>query len=144
MNTGIGWPTSVALDSRKRIYVTNPSIERSNNSSVNVYPSLANLAKQPDYPNVRPIATISGVRTKLTNPKAIALDSMGSIYVLNVSANQAGGTMVSGDSVSITVYRSLGDRTGNLDEAPLATIAGPNTKLDMGPMDIAVWGRVYN
>ena len=111
---------------------------------MNVYPSLADLAKQPDYPNVRPIATISGVRTKLTNPEAIALDSMGSIYVLNVSANQASGALAPRDSASITVYRSVGDRTGNLDGAPLATIAGPNTKLDMGAMNIAVWGRVYN
>jgi len=100
-------------------------------------PAQVSLSSLPDYPNVKPIATISGSHTGIDHPRAIAFDSAGRIYVLN--AETPG---LPGGSGSITVYRPLGymPTGGNLDEAPIATIAGPDTRLDMNPMGIAVWG----
>jgi hypothetical protein len=134
-NTGINSPSSIELDSIGRIYVANPGAGKSENDSVNVYPPLQSLSSGPDYPNVRPLATISGGRTKLAYPQTVALDSTGRIYVLNVYQDLS---LPSG-YCSITVYPPLGSKTGILDETPLATIAGPDTKLDMVPMGIAVW-----
>jgi hypothetical protein len=110
------------------------------NGSVAVYPALAKLDSEPAYPYVKPLATIVGAKTNLAHPQALALDRRGRIYVLN--ANEWSGKP--GDHGSVTVYPFLGDRTGILDETPIATIAGPDTKLDMGPMDIAVWDPGVN
>ncbi len=124
-------PNVVSLDSVGRIYVLNSGATPSEKASVEVYPTLAKLRSDPDYPNVKPVAKIVGAKTKLAHPQAIALDSMDRIYVLNCSQ--------ASDSHSITVYPPLGNRTGKFDETPLVNIAGPDTKLDMSPVGIAVW-----
>jgi hypothetical protein len=62
----------------------------------------------------------------------VALDADEFIYVLNEGLVDIG---------TITVYRPLGDRTGDLDLAPVITIAGGNTGLDASPWGIAVRSR---
>jgi sugar lactone lactonase YvrE len=138
---------NIALDSVGRIYVANGEVADSEQGSVEIFPGLTSqgskpgepaqigLSSLPGYPNVKPIATISGAHTGIDHPRAIAFDSAGRIYVLN---SQTPG--LPGGSGSITIYRPLGYLpTGNLDETPIATIAGPETKLDMVPTGIAVW-----
>ena len=73
-----------------------------------VHPPLASLLSEPDYPNVTPIATISGSNTGLYVPGGIALDSSANIYVADYEAN------------SVFVYSALGSSTGLLNEAPSA------------------------
>jgi hypothetical protein len=55
--------------------------------------------------------------TGLDGPLGMALDSIGNIYV----ANQSGGPAFYG---SVTVYPSLVNSTGTLNESPIATIVG--------------------
>jgi sugar lactone lactonase YvrE len=78
--------------------------------------------------NVPPLATISGSRTELESPLAIAVDSRGTIYVTNVTDK------------GITIYAP--GSNGNV--APIATISGGNTGL-AGPTGIAVdsIGKIY-
>ena len=120
----LGLGIGIALDSLGRIYVANSGGGFLHGGSVTVYPSLANLSEQPGYPDVKPIATISGVDTKLAHPQAIALDSLGRIYVLSQD------TDARPEIDRIAVYPALGDRAGNLDEPPIATIEGSNTEVD--------------
>ena len=119
-NTGLCYPYGIALDSSGNIYVADEGA-----ASVFVYPPLASLPSQPNYPNVTPIATISGNQTGLSGPYGIALDSNRNIYVADLSAN------------SVFTYPALGSSTGLLNEAPTATISGPLTELGE-PQFIAV------
>jgi sugar lactone lactonase YvrE len=124
-NTGLNVPAGVALDSSGRIYVTNDDIG-GNAQSVTVYP-----ANPSGTLNEAPLATITGGATGLTDPIGITVDASGKIYV----ANEAG---------SVFVYAAIPGGGGTLDEAPLATIAGPSTTL-REPLDVAVGsnGDVY-
>ena len=63
-----------------------------------------------------PISTISGPSTGLSEPKGIALDSHGNIYVTN---------RVGFSGASVTEYAS--GSNGNV--TPVATISGPFTEL---------------
>ncbi len=115
------YPTGIARDSSGRIYVTNPST-----NTVAIY--------LPDATgNVPPVAIVGGSKTRLGNPSAIALDRNGNIYVLNSA------------TAAITVYASFGvfdtgsGPTPPLNQAPMAVIAGPKTKLKQ-PIAIAVDG----
>ncbi len=119
-NTGLCYPYGIALDSSGNIYVADEGA-----ASVFVFPPLASLPSQPNYPNVRPIATISGSNTGLSGPYGIALDSSGNIYVADLSAN------------SVFAYPPLGSSTGLLNESPTGTISGPLTELGE-PQFIAV------
>jgi DNA-binding beta-propeller fold protein YncE len=119
-STGLCYPYGIALDSSGNIYVADGGA-----ASVFVYPPLASLPSQPNYPNVTPIATISGNQTGLSGPYGIALDSNRNIYVADFSAN------------SVFTYPALGSSTGLLNEAPTATISGPLTELGE-PQFIAV------
>jgi sugar lactone lactonase YvrE len=137
----------IALDRLGRIYVANGGAVPSDRGSVDIYPGLSmpgykpgapaqiSLLTQPGYPDVRPVATISGARSGIDHPQAIAVDYLGRIYVLN---SETPGLPGSG---SITVYGGLPDllNGSNFSQTPIATIAGPDTKLDMSPMGIAVW-----
>ena len=78
--------------------------------------------------NVRPLATISGPRTELADPRSIAIDSRGAIYVTNISAK------------GVTIYAP--GSNGNV--APIGTISGTNTGL-AGLSGIAVdsAGKIY-
>ncbi|MGD0290937.1 MAG: NHL repeat-containing protein [Candidatus Binataceae bacterium] len=102
-------PRGIARDASGRIYISN-----SDSNTVTVYAATANG-------NVPPIAVIGGSNTRLANPIGIALDTSGKIYVLNSAEYPKG---------NITVYAPLGIGTGILNEAPIATIAGPKTMLD--------------
>ena len=118
--TGLSEPQFAAVDANGNIYVTNPI-----SMSVTIYAKGSNG-------NVAPFATIGGSNTGLNFPEGIALDSSGKIYVTNCAAcNGNTGTP------SITVYAALGNSTGLLNEAPIATITGSNTGL-MSPEGIAV------
>jgi len=114
-STGLCYPYGIALDSSGNIYVADEGA-----ASVFVYPPLASLPSQPNYPNVTPIATISGSNTGLSGPYGIALDSSGNIYVADLSA------------ASVFVYpplASLPSQPNYPNVAPAATISGPLTEL---------------
>jgi tripartite motif-containing protein 71 len=113
-NTGLAFPSGIALDGNGNIYVSNKA-----NDSITIYAAGSNG-------NVAPMATISGSNTGLDTPSAIALDSTGIIYVTNEGGFE-------GDGDSVTVY-SAGSN-GNV--SPGLTIAGPATQLAR-PQGIAV------
>ena len=81
-----------------------------------------------------PTATISGSNTGLVIPFGVAVDANGKIYVANAACCGSGG--------SVSVYAA--NPSGALNEAPLATITGSNTGLDI-PVNIAVdaHGTIY-
>ncbi len=123
LTTDITLPTSIAKDASGKLYLTN-----SGTNTVTVYAGNANG-------NVQPIAVIGGSNTQLANPTGIALDADEKIYVLNSTEYPNG---------DITVYPPLGNRTGTINEAPTATIAGSKTVLDE-PTAIALdaHGNIY-
>jgi sugar lactone lactonase YvrE/cell division septation protein DedD len=116
-DTGLCYPVGIALDSSGNIYVADEGA-----ASVFVYPPLASLPTQANYPDVTPIATISGSNTGLISPYGIAFDSSGNIYVADDGAPDAYPTPI---FPSVFVY-SAGS-TGNV--APTSTISGPLTEL---------------
>jgi hypothetical protein len=105
---------------KNELYVTNSS-----GDSITVYP--ANATSRPN-----PLFTISGSRTQLHSPLAIALDSTGTIYVVNEGLN--------GFPTSVAIYPP-GSR-GNA--APKVVISGPETRLQ-SPNAVGVdsQGNVY-
>ena len=109
-------PNGIAVDASGRIYASNFET-----NTITVYARNAGG-------NVPPLAVIGGAKTRLANPTAIALDSHGKIYALN-SAGYGNG--------SITVYPSLDNGLGMLNEAPIAAIAGAKTQL-VDPTGIAL------
>jgi len=119
-NTGLSGPAGLSFDLRGRLYVANSSAP-----SVTVYAATASG-------NVSPVDTIAGANTGLNVPLGVAVDPGGRIYV----ANSGTGPSTS----SLTVYAS--GAHGNA--APVATIAGPNTRLDQ-PQGVALdpAGRIY-
>lgn len=75
--------------------------------------------------NVAPIRTIEGHKTQMHDPRGIALDASGNIYVTNQCCSRK--------QTSATIY-AAGAR-GNA--APINIISGPNTGLN-GPVGIAI------
>jgi Abnormal spindle-like microcephaly-assoc'd, ASPM-SPD-2-Hydin len=118
--TGLSEPQFAAVDGNGNIYVANPVT-----MSVTIFAKGSNG-------NVAPFATIGGNKTGLNFPEGIALDSSGQIYVTNCPACNGGA-----GTPSVTVYAALGNSTGLLNEAPVATITGGSTGL-MSPEGIAV------
>ncbi|MGC1399676.1 NHL repeat-containing protein [Candidatus Binatus sp.] len=94
--------------------------------TVTVFPPLASLSSQPNYPNVTPSATISGGHTGLNSPGGITVDSSGKLYVTNDGS-------VNGGADTVTVYAA--GSNGNV--TPSATISGGATGLDL-PFGVAV------
>jgi sugar lactone lactonase YvrE len=147
-NTGLYYPAAIALDSSGNIYVANvgggppvagPLGPGAGLGSVTVYPPLGSST---GTLNEAPIATIgppsSGPdNTGLAEPRGIALDSSGDVYV----SNSSGGAAFLG---SVTVYPPLGSNTDVLDNTPTATIGTSNTELN-SPSGIALdpVGNVY-
>ncbi len=121
-NTGLSDPDGIGVDSSGNIYVANY-----HTSAVTVYPPLASLSSQPNYPNIVPTRTITGANTALAFPNDLWLDANNNIYV----ANENGG------AGSITVYS--GGSSGNVP--PKITIAGVTTLLD-GPQGIVALGAL--
>ena len=74
--------------------------------------------------NVLPAVTISGNRTQLTGPSAIAVDPSGNIYVVNEGANAA---------VPVLIFAP--GSSGNV--APAAMLSGSNTQIEQ-PLGIAI------
>jgi hypothetical protein len=105
--TRLGFPSGVALDAKSNIYIANEAESPNRPDSVLVYAAGSNG-------NVAPIATISGSKTGLAGPLAVALDDRGNLYV----ANRA---IISGVGETITEYAA--GSNGNV--APIATIATP-------------------
>ena len=125
-STGVASPKGVAVAADGKIYVANAFF---NPPSVTVY-----AANPSGTVNGAPLATITGASTGLYFPNAIAFDASGNIYV----ANPLGGSFIG----SITVYAA--NPSGTLNEAPLATIVGASTGLNV-PTGIAVdaSGKIY-
>ncbi|HYB92336.1 MAG TPA: hypothetical protein VEC38_14965 [Candidatus Binataceae bacterium] len=128
-------PTGIAVDPGGDLYVANfPGIEcdlgscsQTSTANVTVYPAGSNG-------NAKPIAAISGPRTGLKFPRAIAVDHDGGTYVGNQGRSKCTpcGCYPTGPA-SVTVY-SPGS---NGDVAPVATISGANTGLGV-PYGIAL------
>ncbi|MGA9725823.1 MAG: NHL repeat-containing protein [Candidatus Binatus sp.] len=123
LTTDMATPTSFARDAGGRIYVTNFAT-----NTVTVYAANANG-------NVPPLAVIGGANTQLVNPTGIALDAGGKIYVLNSEVD---------GKASITVYPPLETGTGILNEAPVTSIEGSKTLLEV-PFGVALdsQGNIY-
>jgi len=138
---GFDSPTSLAVDSRNRVYVTNEGSATTyvSKEGVTTYgPDSVAIYAANSNGNVAPIASISGPRTRLKMPSGIAVDSIGNIYVANVQSGD--GTSLD----SITVYPP--GSNGNVAPAMRlsdgriirdAIIQGPDTGLD-GPVGIAL------
>jgi sugar lactone lactonase YvrE len=105
-NTGLDFPDGLALDTSGKIYVVN-------DGGVFIYPPLGSST---GVLNEAPIASITGSNTGFEIPTGIALDSNSNIYVADLAR-------------AIFVYPPLGTSTGELNEAPVATISGPQTGL---------------
>lgn len=120
-NTGLINPYMIALDANDNIYVTDAGTGSSFPPSITEYAPNANG-------NAAPTVTISGSNTGLDQPRGLALDAAGNIYVANFLGN------------SITEY-AVG-ASGNA--TPIATIAGPDTGLQI-PAGIALdrLGNIY-
>ena len=114
-NTGLRYPTGVALDSSWNIYVSNYYGGSSSNGSVTVYPPLGSSS---GMLNESPTATITGDMTGLGIPSGVALQGTTGIWVSNLSP-------------SVTKYEGIGSSTGLQNWAPWSTIAGSNTGFDM-------------
>ena len=110
---GISHSTAVALDSSGQIYVANGGGElpfrEAPADSVSVYPAGS-------YADAAPIATLSGEKTGIFAPQAVAVDRTGRIFV----ANSGGGY---NDQGNITVYPA----GSNGDIPPITTIGGTKT-----------------
>jgi len=111
--TGLIEPEGIALDSSRKIYVTDESAD-----SVYVYSA---LGSRTGVLNEAPIDTITGPDTGLLAPAGIAVDSSGKIYVTDDGA------------VSVIVYPA----GSNGDEVPTDTISGGSTGLTT-PIGVAV------
>jgi len=129
-NTGLNYPTDVAVDPSGKIYVANAG-----NAGGAIGGSITVYAASPSGTlNETPLATIAGSNTGLAEPYGIALDGSGKIYVTNYDGGNG--------NTSITVYAA--NPSGTLNETPLATIAGSNTGLT-NPFGIALdsSGKLY-
>ncbi len=122
-NTQMGLATGVAVDSAGKIYVTNwfggtPCI-----GSITVYPPGANG-------DVPPIAQVKGAKTRLCDPRGIAIDSNGNVYV------------TSGQQYSSAVDIYTAGSNGNV--RPMADISGKRTLLyDPTGITLDAHGDIY-
>ena len=132
-DTGLATPYGIALDSSGNIYVADEFA-----GSVFVY---APLGSSTGPLNEAPTATISGGNTGLKFPYGIALDSSGSIYVVDVGNLSASPSI----SPSVFVYPALGSSTGLLNKVPTATISTTKTTGLSFPQGIALdsSGKIY-
>jgi sugar lactone lactonase YvrE len=116
----MGFPIGIALDSGGKIYVADEEV-----NGVFVYPALGGGSEDL-------IATIVGDKTKLNIPLGISVDSGGAIYVADAGTGESGT-----GAPSVFVYPALGSSTGNINEAPIATISGAQTGLG-NPQYVAI------
>ncbi len=124
--TGLSYAQGIAVDSGGQIYVADDGPGGVGFGSVFVYAAGSNAG-------TAPIATISGTDTGLVEPKGIALDTNGNIYVTDFV------------EAAVFVYPPLAiSGTGQLNEVPIAVIDGSSANLHM-PEGIAVdsGGEIY-
>jgi hypothetical protein len=135
--TGLHFPSGIAIDSAGNMYVTddNGTVNAGgrNVDSVIVYERRSNG-------NAKPSLTIAGPDTGLRDPKGIAIDEKGNIFVVNSGECSVSSGDCSSGSGSITIYRP----GSNGNAKPVSTIRGPNTGL-YDPAGIAVdcGGNIY-
>ena len=127
-NTGLESAEGIALDSNGNLYVTSancPGLCGGNAFGINIYPSGSSG-------NVSPSAAIGGADAGLSGSDGLALDSLGRLYVSNLS----GGT---GQGGSVTVYGagSIGDAV------PTATITSNFTGLPFASDVVDSGGNLY-
>jgi hypothetical protein len=114
----------VSVSSIALVFTSAPHAASTSNSGSAIY--VANAGYVTVYPlgsngDVAPVSTIDGAATKLSDADGIALDSKGTIYVLNDYAANA----LSAAGGSVVIF-SAGSK-GNV--SPIGTIAGPQTLL---------------
>jgi len=102
--TGLGVPTSIAVDSGRYVYVANTPLSKEQVAGIEVFAPNANG-------NRKPVRVVAGDQTGLTDPVNIALGADGNIYV----ANQLSP---SGGSYDVLVFPI--DADGNT--APIRTL----------------------
>ena len=115
-NTGLKYPTGVALDPSWNIYVGNYYGGSSGVGSVTVYPPLGSST---GLLNETPTLTITGTLTGLNIPSGVALQGTTGIWVSN-----------RGTPPSITQYEGLGSSRGIQNWGPGITIGGINPGFD--------------
>jgi sugar lactone lactonase YvrE len=156
LNTGLSWPSAIAVDHRGDIYVTNegPMKCRPGCSCIPSGPGSITVYAPGSNGDVSPITTISGAQTKLAVPHGIALDSNHNIYVLNATGFGASAcfnisyppTPAANFISNVTGVGTHGIRGPILifaagssgDVAPIGAIGGPLTGLNFFPTGIAV------
>ena len=103
-NTGLTMPYGIALDSSNKVYVTDKT------SSLFVFPAVGSST---GTLNEAPSAAMGQAVTGINDPRGIAVDSSGKIYVTNLS--------------STLLYVSVYPAGSNATVAPIAIIGGSNT-----------------
>jgi sugar lactone lactonase YvrE len=157
-DTGLASPSAVAVDQNGYMYVTNEgptrvpyvvpagfsfTVSKAGPGSITIYPPGSDGDQ-------KPIATIAGERTKVTDPTGIALDQSGNIYVLSYFArgfesqsqqlNTTTSGVPKGGSVvdifsKVQILEFAAGSHG--DVPPLASVSGPYTGLNF-PEGIAI------
>jgi hypothetical protein len=117
--TGLNKPLGIAVDS-SNIYVANSG------PTVTVY-------SDGSSGNASPTATIEGNKTDLDGPVGVTLDSDNNVYVANET------------SPSVTIYPTVGNSTGTLNEAPSAAISTTLTTGLTHPQEVVLDpnGNIY-
>jgi sugar lactone lactonase YvrE len=139
-NTGVHNPGSLAIDAAGYLYVLNQWGGPHMRGSVTIYAPRSSG-------NVAPVRTISAAvnadQTGFVDPKGLAIDNSGNIYVTNAGSTDS---FVSSEGItryrpdSVTIYAA--GSNGNV--APMAIISGPLTQLD-SPTSIVMdsIGNIY-
>ena len=157
LSTGLASPSAIAVDHHGDIYVTNEGPMKCSPYSCGCVPTgsgSVTVYAPGSKGDVKPIATISGAKTKLRIPYGIALDSNRNIYVLNatgfflacvgfVSGPVATKDLANSNVAAATAYGLRGPilifaAGSSGDTAPIGAIGGPFTGLDFYPEGIAV------
>jgi len=120
-NTGLSMPYGIALDSSNKVYVADKT------SSMFIFPAVGSST---GTLNEAPSAALGQAVTEVSDPRGIAVDSSGKIYVTNLS--------------TALLYVSVYPAGSNATVAPIAIIGGTNTELNV-PQGVAVdpSGNIY-
>jgi len=126
-NTGLTFPNSIARDRTGRVYVVNAGSSGTSPETLTVYADSATG-------NVAPVRTIPGIDAGRHNTGGMAVDAAGRLYL---ATHRFGGATI-GDTIKVFAANASGDA------APLYTIAGTNTGLNVpGAIALDAEGRLY-